>query len=606
MISRNAKAFQNEILEKCRTRVELLHVNSAESVASISSTGKVNPTDMIVERDVGIPMDDGLILRADIFRPRENKKVPAIMNLGPYNKGLRYQEGYAPEWKRLTEEHPEVLKGSTCSFMTWETLDPERWVPKGYAIIRVDSRGAGRSPGYLDLYSPREVRDYYIAIEWAAAQEWCNGKVGLCGVSYYAINQWLVASLQPPHLAAILPWEGASDHYRDMTHHGGILSNRFKESWYSRRLLPRQHGKGVNSAVDPWLGEPAAGPETLSEEQLKLNRSDYLNDMKRHYLDDEFHKERSPDFTKITVPLMSAGNWGGLGLHNRGNFEGFIRSASSKKWLSVHPGTHEEYFYLPYGFDLQKRFFDHFLKGIDNGWDREPPVLLTLRHVDRFEERKEREWPIARTIWTKCYLNLSNKTLSWDVPSGQRKLSFEADGEGVTLVSLPLSKTEITGPIAAKVYVSSSTTDADLFLTFRAFGPDGKEVVFQGANESHAPLSQGWLRASHRKIDPILSKPYRPYHPHDELLKVEPGTIYELDIELWPTCIVLPEEYRIALTLGGRDFARPESKDQHKGSGPFLHNDQDDRGSAVFRGVTEVLSCAEKTSFLLLPIVPPF
>ena len=304
-------------------------MSPTESAGSVGSMGKVSASSgMTIERDVGIPMDDGLTLRADIFRPKESKKVPAIMNLGPYNKGLRYQEGYAPEWKRLVEAHPEVLEGSSCSYMTWETVDPERWVPNGYAVVRVDSRGAGRSPGYLDLYSPREVRDYYTAIEWVASQPWCSGKVGLCGISYYAINQWLVASLQPPHLAAILPWEGASDHYRDMTHHGGILSNGFQASWYSRRLLPRQHGKGANSAMDPWLGEPAAGPETLGEKELKANRSDYLGDIKKHYLDDEFHRARSPDFTKITVPLMSAGNWGGLGLHNRGNFEGFVRARS--------------------------------------------------------------------------------------------------------------------------------------------------------------------------------------------------------------------------------------------------------------------------------------
>ncbi len=550
-------------------------------------------------------MDDGLTLRADVFRPKGGEKVPVIMNLGPYNKGLRYQEGYAPEWKRLIEAHPEILEGSSCSYMTWETVDPERWVPNGYAVVRVDSRGAGRSPGYLDLYSPREVHDYYIAIEWAASQSWCSGKVGLLGISYYAINQWLVASLQPPHLAAILPWEGASDHYRDMTHHGGILSNGFQESWYSRRLLPRQHGKGANSATDPWLKEPAAGPETLTEEQLELNRADYLNDIKKHNLDDEFHRVRSPDFSKITVPLMSSGNWGGLGLHNRGNFEGFVCSASAKKWLSVHPGRHEEYFYLPYGLDLQRRFFDYFLKGIDNGWDRESRVLLTIRHVDRFEERKENEWPLARTVWTKSYLVTHDRTLSWDAPSPNDTLSFEADGDGVNFISQPLSReTEITGPIGAKLYVSSSTTDADLFLTFRAFNHEGEEVVFQGANETRAPLSQGWLRASHRKIDRAFSKPYRPYHPHDEILRVEPWTEYELEVELWPTCIVLPKGYRIALTVGGQDFARSESKEQHKGSGPFLHNDPDDRGSPAFHGTTKIHTGTENPSFLLLPIVP--
>ncbi|MDG6908364.1 MAG: CocE/NonD family hydrolase [Nitrososphaerota archaeon] len=559
---------------------------------------------MIIERDVGIGMDDGLVLRADIFRPKGDEKVPVIMNLGPYNKGLRYQEGYATEWKRLIDEHPEVAQGSTCSFLTWETVDPERWVPKGYAVIRIDSRGTGRSPGIVDLYSPREVRDFYTAIEWAGNLPWCNGKVGLLGISYYAINQWLVASLQPPHLAAMIPWEGASDHYRDMTYHGGILCNGFVEQWYARRFLPRQHGKGKNSAMDPWLGKPATGNETLSEEELRQNRTDYLADIRKHKLDDEFHKSRSPDFPKIKVPLMSSGNWGGVGLHSRGNFEGYTRSASDNKWLSVHVGRHEEYFYLQYGRDLQMRFFDHFLKGRNNGWEKEPPVLLTIRHVDRLEERKENQWPIARTKWTKAYVE-SSDSLSWAPSSSESKISFEAQGSGLSLYTKPMDhETEITGPVVAKLYASSSTTDLDLFLTMRAFSPEGKEVTFHGANEPRAPLSQGWLRASHRKLDPKLSKPYRPYHTHDQVQKLDPGKPYELDVELWPTSMVLPAGYLIALTIGGRDFERPDSTERYKGSGPFMHNDPGDRELPEFKGTTEILTGGKKASYLLLPVIP--
>ncbi|MDG6995859.1 MAG: CocE/NonD family hydrolase [Nitrososphaerota archaeon] len=560
---------------------------------------------MVIERDVGITMDDGIVLRADIFRPKSNEKVPVIMNLGPYNKGLRYQEGYAPEWKRLVEEHPEVMQGSTCSFLTWETVDPERWVPNGYAVARIDARGTGRSPGIVDKYSPREIRDFYTAIEWSATQSWCNGKVGLLGISYYAITQWLVASLQPPHLTAIIPWEGACDHYREMTYHGGILCNGFVEQWYARRFLPRQHGKGMNSAMDPWLGKPATGDETLSEEQLKQNRTNYLGDIRRHKLDDEFHRSRSADLSKIKIPLMSASNWGGIGLHSRGNFEGFMRSASEEKWLSVHVGRHEEYFYLKYGLDLQMRFFDHFLKGKSNGWEKEPRVLLTIRHVDRFEERKESEWPIARTKWTMTYLN-SHNGLQWETPSSVDKFSFNAQGSGVTLYSNPLEKeTEITGPVVGKLNIASSTTDADLFLTLRAFSPEDREVTFHGANEPKAPLSQGWLRASHRKKDPHLSRPYRPYHTHDEVQKLEPEKVYEVEVEMWPTCIVLPSGYRIALTIGGGDFERPDSAERFKGSGPFIHNDAGDRGSPEFHGVTKIQTGGANASHLLLPVVPP-
>ncbi len=220
-------------------------------------------------------------------------------------------------------------------------------MPWGYAVVRVDARGAGRSPGYLDPFSPREVRDYYQAIEWAGGQPWSNGKVGLCGISYYAINQWLVASLQPPHLAAMIPWEGAADAYRDQARHGGILSNLFFQVWYPLQVLPVQHGN-PGAPNDPWLGERASGPEELTEHELAANRADpYARSAQR--LDGASYRERSADWQRVTVPFLSAANWGGFGLHSRGNFEGFTQAASARKWLEVHPGRHEEWFYLPYG-----------------------------------------------------------------------------------------------------------------------------------------------------------------------------------------------------------------------------------------------------------------
>ncbi len=561
---------------------------------------------MTIERDVGIEMDDGLVLRTDIFRPKSGGKVPAIMNMGPYCKGLRYQEGYPESWEYMSKTHPEILEGSTCSYMTWETVDPERWVPDGYAVVRIDSRGAGRSPGFMDFYSRREIQDFYDCIEWAARQPWCTGKIGLLGISYYAITQWLVAAKQPPHLTAILPWEGASDHYRDMTHHGGIFCNGFLDRWYPMRALPRQHGVGRNGPTDPWIGEPCAGPETLSGEELARNRRDYIVDCGKHNLDDDFHRERTPDFSKIVVPLMSAGNWGGIGLHNRGNFEGYLRSASKQKWLSVHVGKHEEYFYLRYGLDLQKRFFDHFLKGVDNGWEKEPRVWLTIRHPDnRFEERKENEWPIARTMWIKMYLAASSRKLVYE-PTTPGKIGFKAGESELVFSAEPFKEeTEITGPLAAKIFASSSTADADLYLTLRGFSPEGEEVTYQGANEPRTPLAQGWLRASHRKLDTKLSTPYRPYHTHDEVQPLKPGEVYELDVEVWPTCVVLPAGYRIELVVGGADFERPGALGPFKGSGPFYHTYAPDHPPGLYDGTTELYCGRGRNSYLLLPIVPP-
>ncbi len=321
---------------------------------------------MIIERDVTVPVDDGTVLLADVFRPDDGSPVPVIMTLGPYGKGVRYEDGYAPQWNWLITTYPDVLPGSSRSYMAWETVDPETWVPWGYAIVRVDSRGAGRSPGHLDILSPREVRDYHDAIEWAGTRPWSTGKVGLNGISYYAINQWLVAALQPPHLAAMIPWEGAADFYRDWARHGGIMSNAFLETWFPRQVLSVQHGNPVGR-TDPWLDEPATGPEKLADDELAARRSDPVADVLARPLDDTFYRDRSPDWSRVTVPFLSAANWAGFGLHPRGNFEAFTQAASTRKWLETHPGRHEEWFYLARGIDLQKRFLDHFLKGEDNG-----------------------------------------------------------------------------------------------------------------------------------------------------------------------------------------------------------------------------------------------
>ena len=134
---------------------------------------------MRIDWDVPIPMDDGIVLRADVFRPDDGGRYPVIMTYGPYGKWLAFQDGFERQWANLKTEHPDALAGSSGLQMNWETVDPEKWVPAGYAVIRVDSRGAGRSPGHLDIFSPRESRDYYLCIEWAAAEPWCTGKVGL-------------------------------------------------------------------------------------------------------------------------------------------------------------------------------------------------------------------------------------------------------------------------------------------------------------------------------------------------------------------------------------------------------------------------------------------
>ncbi|MEK9660965.1 MAG: CocE/NonD family hydrolase [Alphaproteobacteria bacterium] len=570
-----------------------------------------------IDWDVPIEMDDGVVLRCDVFRPVKSGKYPVIMTYGPYAKWLHFEDRFDEQWKRMVEKFPEVATDTSSHYQNWEVVDPEKWVPDGYVCIRVDSRGAGRSPGLLDVWSARERSDFAACIEWAGKQKWSNGKVGLNGISYYAMNAWQVAGVRPKHLAAVCIWEGAGDFYREAAYHGGIFST-FASTWYVRQVMTVQHGLGERSNRSRMTGEFVAGPDTLTEEELRANRRDLGADMLAAPLaSDEFWTSRMPDYANIDVPVLSAANWGGQGLHPRGNFEGWLETGCKDKWLEVHGIEHWTHFYTDYGLDLQKRFFGYYLKGEKNGWkSKQPRVLLQVRHPgEKFVERAENEWPLKRTKWTKFYLDPENDALTAAKPKTESKSSYRALGDGLTYLTPALDKeTEITGPIAAKLWVSSSTTDADLFLVLRVFSPDLTEVVFQGALDPHTPVAQGWLRASHRKLDRKKSLPYRPYHTHDEVQKLTPGDIYELDIEIWPTCIVVPKGYRVALTLRGKDYRWPGAEGAgvvqlqgrlFSGVGPFKHDDGRTRPLPEFDSDITLHSGPDMPAHVLLPVIPP-
>ena len=568
---------------------------------------------MLVTWDVGIEMDDGIVMRADVYRPVGEGRHPVLLSYGPYGKGLAFQDLYRPQWDWMVDHYPDVPAGSTNLYQSWEVVDPEKWVPDGYACVRVDSRGTGMSGGFVDVWSPRETRDFYDCIEWAGIQAWSNGKVGLAGISYYAMNQYQVAALQPPHLAAICPWEGSSDWYREFSYHGGIRS-QFAAAWYPKQVAAVQHGVGSRGFKSPATGEWVAGPETLSEDVLATRRADLAADIEHRPLMDAWYTDRNPDWSKVTVPMLSAANWGGQGLHPRGNIEAFVQAASEQKWLEVHGSGHWALFYTDYGNDLQKRFFDHFLKGTDSGWADQPPVQLQVRHPDeRFVERHEASWPLAGTQWTRYYLNPAAMTLDTEAPAVAASVAYGGLSDGVTFTMTPLEREmELTGPMAATLFVESSTVDADLFLIVRVFDPDDGEVTFMGALDPNTPIAQGWLRVSHRKVDVERSLPYRPYYTHDEVQPLEPGTTYEVDVEIWPSCIVVPAGYRIALTIRGKDYEyggelSEFAKSFHyanRGVGPFQHNDPEDRPADVFGGTVTLHCGPERSSHLLLPVIP--
>jgi hypothetical protein len=408
-------------------------------------------------------------------------------------------------------------------------------------------------------------------------------------------------------------WEGAADWYRDMTHHGGILST-FWENWYDMQVKTVQYGAGERGKRSRVHGGLVCGPEIMTDDELAKNRTNFGAEIAAHPMNDGYHRARSPVWEKVVTPLFTAANWGGQGLHPRGNFEGFVRAASKEKWLEAHGIEHWTHFYTDYGREQQLKFFDRFLHGKKAKWDRQPKVLLQVRHPgEKFVARAENEWPLKRTRWSKFYLDPVSMALTAKKPARGAKLSFPAMGDGLVFMTPPLEhETEITGPSALKLLASSSTRDADFFIVLRVFSGDLKEVVFQGAIDPHTPVAQGWLRASHRKLDKRLSTPYRPYHTHDAVQPLTKGKPVELDIEIWPTSIVVPQGYRVGLSIRGKDYEYGGAsggklsnfKNELKGCGPFLHDDPRDRPPAVFNGTTTLHFAVGKMPYLLLPIIP--
>lgn len=553
---------------------------------------------MRFDRDVAVTMSDGLQLRVNIYRPEKPGRYPVVMLHGPYGKDthLRDVPGYYQQvWGHMQKSLPDLCKSSSCRFIRWEAPDPERWVRDGYIVIHADSRGSGKTEGFMSPFSPRETRDYAELITWASEQPWSNGRVGLLGISYYAMNQWTAAAMQPKGLAAIIPWEGGFDRYRDDGFHGGIERKASPREWFKNQLMPVQHGNGNSPYRDAITGERVTGT-ALSPALLEANRESYAEVRSRHVLADAWHAERTADGSRITVPVLSVGNWGGLDVHMRGNFEGYLTAASQHKWLRITVGNHVAPFYREESLAMQQRFFDRYLKGLNNGWEKEPPMILAIRYPDKVVERPEATWPLAGTQWTKYFLDANGMTLSPAQPSQDGLSEYQAMGDGLTFTTAPFqTDAEFTGPVKAKLWVRSSTADMDIFAAVRLLRPDGTDVPYIGPGNQAVPATLGWLRVSHRELDPKKTTGYRPYHTHLNPQPMKPGELYEVDVEILPTSVVVPAGYRLAITLGGKDWYPAGQKwlDRHP-----------DRDMTLFNGTNGIATGAGHASYLQLPLIP--
>jgi predicted acyl esterase len=559
---------------------------------------------MRIEHDVDVPMRDGSALKANVFRPLGGGAYPVIVTLGPYGKDLHISGHRKDIWENLVRTEPGILENSSGQYMVFETPDPEVWVPHGYVVVRVDSRGACKSLGRLDVNSPQEFIDFYDAVEWAGVQPWSSGKVGLLGVSYFACGQWMVAAKRPPHLVAIQPWQGTPDFFRGRTRTGGIFCNGFVGFWWDR-LVANQHGNAACELKDMLTGERLSGGKEIPEETLRASRADYIAGVLEHPLLDEFYRQRSAEVERIEVPALVVANWGGLGLHLRGTIAGWLGLGSKLKWLKVQTGSYFATFYRPQSVALQRRFFDRFLKGVANGWEEEPRVELEVQSHAGGAQRVLHitDWPAPSTQWQRLHLDAAGSALAAS-PAAEAQANYEALGEGAVFRTAALKEPlELAGPFRARLTVACDRPDMDLFLTVQAFRPDGEEVTFYTDNEPRQPITQGWLRVTQRHPDAKRSTEWMPWHTHERDEPLVPGEPVVVDVEIWPGSVSLPAGSVLQLRVEGRDFERAGSTGRMRGSGLFTHTHPADRPPERFGGRHTLFTGGAHEAWLQLPVL---
>jgi predicted acyl esterase len=488
---------------------------------------------LAIERDLAVPMRDGVRLFANLFRPTAEAPHPVIVSVTPYGKDALPDRVVAFFMRLAGVKFGKINWSRLTGF---ESPDPAYWVQQGYAVLQADVRGMHKSDGNAGVLRPQDAEDYYDLIEWAGSQSWCTGRVGLLGVSYLAMSQWHVAALKPPHLRAIVPWEGLTDLYRELAFHGGILETKFVPLWSKMRMR-----RGRNRKFP------------LAE--------DFLAERDAHPLDDAYWASKRPILENIDVPALVCANWSDHGLHTRGSVEGFERISSRDKWLFTHGRKKWETFYSEDALAWQKRFLDHFVRDFDNGMERVPKVRLEVRKAYYQQEiRSDDSWPLASVRPALLYLCGNTGGLQREPVSSEGKMRYRpANRNDRAVFSLRLPRAvELIGSMRLKLWVSTSEgDDLDLFVVLRKLDSTGREVFFSGYNGyEHDGLAKGWLRASHRELAPSRSTPLRPWHRHTRIQKVRCGEIVALEIEIWPSATLFEAGSTLQLTIQGHDAAR--------------------------------------------------
>ncbi len=499
------------------------------------------PVDIVFDKDVAVTLRDGTIIYVDVFRPTGNDPVPVLVAWSPYGKS----QGTAPSVTGLFGMLG-MDNAALSGLAKFEGPDPAYWCAQGYAICNPDPRGIAHSEGDSVMFGSQEGRDCHDLIEWLGVQEWSNGMVAMTGTSYLTIAQWYTAAEHPPHLAAINPCEGLSDVYRDLLMRGGMPDIGFAER------LQKNSYAGQN------------------------RREDILAEAERHPLMNELWQDKAAPLEKITTPAYVVASYSNT-LHTQGTFRAWRRIASADKWLRIHNTQEWPDYYDPAHVEDLRRFFDHYLKGEDNGWEQTPRVrysLLDLEGGDRVDEIAT-EFPPTDVTQVKYYLDARTRSLSLQAPSEAAKVSYNTESNPA-LVSFSVrfaEETVVVGYPKARLWVEAvDADDMDLFLLAQKLDRHGtplqqftvpnqgalmQDLTERGASVLRYKGINGRLRVSTRHLDHNLSTDTVPAHAFDRIEKLKSGEIVDVEIDLFPTGLVFYPGQQLRLVISAQSSLGP-------------------------------------------------
>ena len=546
----------------------------------------------VVERDVKIPMPDGVKLNGDIWRPDTDERVPAILGFHCYHAAAQTGPITPAAISTAQWRHPAQERTNA----SLESGDPVFFARRGYAHAVCNARGTGKSEGKWQFLGPREVEDVCAVIAWLAAQPWCDGNVVMFGVSYFSQIQLLVAQFNPPQLKTIFcPW-ATSDHYRDLAYHGGIFSHKWPVGWGATSLIysdcrPENHSRlemgehGYRDAIARMLADDdiKAVPELVAIlKDPERGTNPFIVDLVLHPLFDRFWQDRAVDYSRIKIPAYIGADWGCVGIHLPAAFRSWERLNVPKRMIIGPPVYLDRPLY-----QLQHeavRWFDYWVKGLETAIMDEPPVRLFIMGTGEWKESTD--WPLPETKWTPFFLHENGLIGEREHWSYEGSDSFEDSPwmRGSLQYATPplVENTEVVGPIALKLYAATTDTDINWIVSLIEIDREGRERL----------LTKGWLKGSHRELDMEWSRPWEPIHRHDQCKPLTPGDICEFDIKLVATGNLFKAGSRIALRIRCADDP-PTNPLELIGAGSLTR-------TAVAR--ITVFHDEDHPSYLLLPI----